>query len=376
MASSAAVPRQLNSVEFVQTDGVSFSLDGYRYTPVGANAYWIGLAGLTDADMDKSFEDIAAMGATTVRVWGFNEMDISQMSSRGIYYNLWQGNQAVVNYSESGLGYFDRVIASAKRHNLRLIVVLTSNYETNYVYGGVETYITQVLGRDNWHWHEEFFTNSAVKSAYKDYVTAIVQRYKNDPAIFSWELGHHLKCAVSWNPQNPKCSATAFTSWVKEMSSHIKSIDSNHLVAIGDEGFYNRPGQAKWTYNGRDGIDFDTNLQLDTIDYGTFAFRAESYEMPLHTDEPLKWIEEHGKSQRRARKPVVLIDLGNEIRPQWLDKVISSGIAGTFYWEAGSSTIQSPNMPARYWFPDAIYPGTDTYNLLKKHAETLKKRPF
>ena len=69
------------------------------------------------------------------------------------------------------------------------------------------------------------------------------------------------------------------------------------------------------SYSGRDGVDFDANLQIDTIDYGTFAVSsslspsgeyylqtmpfffssAESYEMPLHTDQPIKWIEEHGK---------------------------------------------------------------------------------
>jgi mannan endo-1,4-beta-mannosidase len=63
--------------------------------------------------------------------------------------------------------------------------------------------------------------------------------------------------------------------------------------------------------------------------------------MPLYTDQPLKWIDEHGKSQRRARKPVLLIDIGSEIRSQWLDKVVESGIAGTFYWQAGTSSVKA-----------------------------------
>lgn len=69
-------------------------------------------------------------------------MEKSHVYGKGIYYQIWDGDQAVINYSETGLGYFgeyqrldgspvhsstgfpDRVVASAKRHNLKLIVVL------------------------------------------------------------------------------------------------------------------------------------------------------------------------------------------------------------------------------------------------------------
>ena len=130
---------------FVETYGSYFSLDGYKYVLVGwvtlyasrvsalthvidrANAYWISLANLNDADMDKAFADIAGMGATTVRIWlvstnppymiidalddilrGHNEMEESRMAPDGIYYQLWRGNKSVINYSPSGFGYFGK----------------------------------------------------------------------------------------------------------------------------------------------------------------------------------------------------------------------------------------------------------------------------
>lgn len=83
------------------------------------------------------------------------------------------------------------------------------------------------------------------------------------------------------------CTTATITAWVKEISAYIKSIDSNHLVSLGDEGelrhsepykagilstspgFYNQPSNPSYPYQGTEGIDFDANLAVSTIDFGT-----------------------------------------------------------------------------------------------------------
>jgi len=49
-------------------------------------------------------------------------------------------------------------------------------------------------------------------------------------------------------PRCPGCDVSVLTSWAEEISAYIKSIDPNHLVALGDEGFFNDPTSADYPY--------------------------------------------------------------------------------------------------------------------------------
>lgn len=44
------------------------------------------------------------------------------------------------------------------------------------------------------------------------------------------------------------CTTTTVTNWIKDISAFIKSIDKNHLVAVGDEGFFNEPSNPSYPY--------------------------------------------------------------------------------------------------------------------------------
>ncbi|KAL0956595.1 hypothetical protein HGRIS_002732 [Hohenbuehelia grisea] len=354
---------------YVKTSGTRFTLNGAKYTVVGANSYWIGLTGLSNADMNKAFSDIAKAGGTTVRTWGFNEVTTS--SGHWNYYQLWNGATPTINSGATGLQNFDNVVAAAKANGLRLIVALTNNWSD---YGGMDVYVKQILGSDN---HDLFYTDSKVIAAFKNYVNTFVTRYKNDPTILGWELANEPRCRGSTGTSTGTCTPATITAWAKDISAYIKSIDSNHLVAIGDEGFYNQPGHASYPYQGGEGIDFDVNLGISTVDFGTVHAYPEHWG---HSANPqawgVQWIKDHAASMTTKNKPVIIEEYGvttNQvpIYTDWLNNVVSSGLTGSLVWQAGSYLSAGTTHNDGY----AVYPDGPVYPVLTAHAAALKARP-
>ncbi|KAH7925543.1 glycoside hydrolase family 5 protein [Leucogyrophana mollusca] len=352
---------------YVKTSGQKFTLNGATYTVVGANSYWVGLMGLSTADMNQAFKDIAATGATTVRTWGFNEVT----SPSGDYYQSWSNGVPTVNTGATGLENFDNVVAAAKANGLRLIVTLTNNWSD---YGGMDVYVNQLVGSGQPH--DLFYTNSACISAYKNYIKAFVGRYVNEPGILGWELANEPRCAGSTGTTSGNCTVSTITTWAETISSYIKSVDSNHLVGMGDEGWFNDPGNSDYPYQGAEGIDFVANLAISTLDFGTFHLYPGSWgETTNPTTWGQQWITDHATAQANANKPVIMEEFG-VTSPQlstytaWYSTVESTGLTGALIWQAGSnlSTGATPNDGY------AIYPGTDVYTLDTQFSATLKAR--
>ncbi|KAJ7306272.1 mannanase [Mycena albidolilacea] len=367
---TTSTPAGPSATGFVKTSGTKFTLNGAPFTVVGENAYWPALLGYSPTDNDKAFADIAASGATTVRTMAFNEVT----SPVGVYYHLWNGSTATVNTGPNGLQTLDILIASAKTHGLRLIIALTNNWSD---FGGMDVYTTQLLGPG--HPHDTFYTNPTVIAAYKTYVQAIVSRYVNETAVMAWELANEPCCAGN-TPASATCNSTTISTWAANISAFIKSIDKNHLVAIGDEGFINAAVAHNFDYPYQGdtiGVDFAENMGISTLDFGTFHMYPDNWG---HSADDIswgnQWITDHATIMKSANKPVIMEEYGltssarTTIYPMWYNTVISSGLTGDLVWEAGSvlSTGETPNQGYE------IYPTDPAYKLLQAHAAALKAR--
>jgi mannan endo-1,4-beta-mannosidase len=195
---------------------------------------------------------------------GFN--DVTAVQNYGAYYQLWQNGAATFNTGEYGISRFDAVVAAAKATGIRLIVALTNNWSD---YGGMDVYVNQLSPGGT---HDTFYTNQKVISAYQSYIDKFVGRYANEPTIMAWELANEPRCSGSSGSASSACDPAGSTinEWASTISAYIKSIDPNHLVALGDEGWFQWANPPTYPYAPGVGVDFEQNLQIPTLDFGTF----------------------------------------------------------------------------------------------------------
>ncbi|MFO1514348.1 MAG: hypothetical protein U1F83_15805 [Verrucomicrobiota bacterium] len=118
--------------------------------------------------------------------------------------------------NEEAMVVLDEVLASANRHNVRLIIPFVDFASW---WGGI-TELAAWRGKTK----DEFFTDPQVKGDYKSLVGMVVNRvntktgvrYKDDKAVLAWELGNELKAPVEW---------------VREMAPMVKQLAPKQLVA-------------------------------------------------------------------------------------------------------------------------------------------------
>ncbi|XP_010522867.1 PREDICTED: mannan endo-1,4-beta-mannosidase 1 isoform X3 [Tarenaya hassleriana] len=140
----------------------------------------------------------------------------------------------------------------------------------------------------------------------KNTITGVM--YKDDPTIFAWELINEPRC------NDP--SGSTLQKWVKEMAAYVKSIDSNHLLEVGLEGFYGKSRPERMIYNPNTGItgsDFLSNNLIPDIDFATIHIYPDSW-LPQQTDQigfVDKWVRAHiHDCDTLLKKPLVIAEFG------------------------------------------------------------------
>ena len=222
---------------------------------------------------------------------------------------------------------------------------------------------------------DDFYTNETLKGWYKDYVNGLLnhtnqytgRKLKDEPSVFAWELANEPRCNT-----DAQCKDNILYNWAKEMSEYVKSVDPNHMVSLGDEGFYNKPygyyneyTTSNYAFYGAEGVDFEKLMTIDTLDFGTPHLYLDQWGMK-HTgtgQDDLLWFKIHGETCAELDKPVILEEFGLTNRTirdseyeQWFE-VLEGNVyetveyAGTNYWMIAS------------YIDGALYPDYDQYTV-------------
>jgi len=329
---------------FVVRLGKNLSLDGREFRFAGTNNYYLMYK--SQLMVDDVFADAQAAGFTVLRTWGFLDIGNSDGSdsirgkSDGVYFQYWDGDSPAYNDGADGLQRLDYVLASARRHGIKLVIPLTNNWND---FGGMDQYVRWARGS----YHDDFYSNPVIRGWYKDWISHVLNRvnpltglsYKDDPTVMAWELGNEPRClSAGAYPRSPDCTTATLTTWADEISRHIKSVDGHHLVGVGDEGFFcDDPAQADWTRNCGEGVDTLAFTRLPAVDLMSFHLYPNAWgkDLPWTYD----WITRHVREADRIGKPVLWGEFGwldkatrNTVYKTWTDLFDRAGGDGWLYW--------------------------------------------
>ncbi|KAJ6682144.1 MANNAN ENDO-14-BETA-MANNOSIDASE-LIKE PROTEIN [Salix koriyanagi] len=300
---------------FIRTRGVHFLLNGSPYYANGFNAYWLMYTASDPSQRPKvsaAFREAASHGLTVARTWAFSD---------GGYRPL---QYSPGSYNEQMFKGLDFVIAEARSYGIKLILSFANNYDS---FGGSSS------------------THPVVKGYFKNHIKAVLYRYnsftgihyKDDPTIMAWELMNEPRCT-----SDP--SGRTIQAWIAEMASFVKTIDRNHLLEAGLEGFYGPSTPQRNSLNPglKIGTDFIANNRIPGIDFATVHAYPDQWLSSSNDQNQLSflnnWLDTHIQdAQNILRKPILIAEFGKSWKDPGFSTYQRDLLFNTVYYKIYSS---------------------------------------
>jgi mannan endo-1,4-beta-mannosidase len=291
-----------------------------------------------------------------VRMWAFDDIGVPS-SNNSFYLQNWNGSAPAYNDSATtGLANVDYAVYRAGQLGIKLIIPFVNNWPD---YGGMDQYVNW-LGKT---YHDQFYTDPTIRQFYKNWISHVLNHvnslnglaYKDDPTIMVWELANEPRCQGQGLPTSGTCTTTTIQSWIQDVAAYVKSVDSNHLVSVGDEGFFCIPSSPAGDYleNCSTGVDTLAFAQTPNIDLFGFHLYPEGWGQTVAWADT--FVDQHfSDSMKPVNKPAYLGEFGfmagnsrNAVYKDWTDRVFNDGGSGGLFWDllpgSSVSTAESPD---------------------------------
>jgi len=330
--------------QFVRQRGGRFVIGQKPFRFVGANVALM----YRDEDRERMPETLriaAQAGIKVVRIWAFGEggpNDVKPMADfedwpRNHYFRLAPGQ-----WNEDSFVYLDKVIAEAAKNNIYVQLCLTNWWRDT---GGVTQYLRWAgindAADDSYEFginNEKailFYTNPETRRLYKEHVEKLATRrntitgvlYRDDPAIFGWELMNEAQVITGrWAERR---------AWFVEMSAYLKSLDPNHLISPGDWGYRSASERREWL----------ADHAIPTIDYcDVHIYPRPDHNSFVDSPKALKeFIENRAAAAFAVGKPLVFGEFGMGVEGHngasqldwfraFFEGNLSAGAGGAMFW--------------------------------------------
>ena len=329
-------------------------------------------------------------------------------------------------YNEDAFASLDSILASCKKLGIRIIISMVDTWKYE---GGVQEFIDfsetapprlekypphvhfngdfdySRMTRAQEDYEKQrmmlFFSDEGTQELYKNHLDTILRRkntitgiqYKDDPTIFSLSLINEMRCEGSL----PRTTCQeAVHEWISTMVEHVRSIDTRHMLTIGEEGFYSSSTAQRIQYNpgtwaqnsGQDFIRDHGGVSYASIHIWPSTWQSHDDMSSKFTVE--RWISSHMDDARDVlQKPLLIEEFGYPISSSYarrandiqnlrapivelvyahVNQSIHEGnsLQGSLLWEYSLRMYRGVGMHAY-----GISKDSTTYSLMTQHAKSI-----
>jgi len=329
---------------FVHQRGGRFFIGNQPFRFVGANVAIM----YRDEDrerMPETMRQAAQAGIKVVRVWAFGEggpNDVKPMADFADWPRNHPFRWAPGQWNEEAFVYLDNVIAEAGKNKLYVQLCLTNWWRDT---GGITQYLRWAgindAADDRYPFGINndrailFYSNPETRRLYREHVEKLATRrntvtgvlYRDDPAIFGWELMNEAQVITGrWAERR---------AWFAEMSEYLKSLDPNHLIAPGAWGYRSSSERREWL----------ADHAIPTIDYcDVHIYPRDDHNSFVDSPADLKeFIDNRAAASFSLGKPLVFGEFGMGVegyngasQEEWysayLEGNAAAGAGGVMFW--------------------------------------------
>jgi mannan endo-1,4-beta-mannosidase len=291
----------------------------YRY--IGTNLWYASVLASTGEGGDrerfcKELDNLKAIGVTNLRIVTGPDAGSDLANPAKPYLQKAPG---LLN--DTILQGLDFAIAELEKRDMHAVIYLNNAWDWS---GGFGFYLKECGYGDSPNTNEEggyaryveycsnFAREPKALEMYYDYIRSIISRknsitgrdYKDEPAIMAWQLCNEPRAFGKGNKE-------LFAKWIAEAAALIKSIDNNHLVSTGSEGYIGCEVDAELCER----IHADKNIDYLTIHIWPVNWGWAPRSNPdsgignacLKSGE---YIYEHVAMAKKINKPLVIEEFG------------------------------------------------------------------
>ena len=334
VASSRAGDKSTQA-QFVRPKGARFFVGQKPFRFVGANVA-VMYGPEERGRMPETLREAAQAGIKVLRVWAFGEGAFDDSPQLNSF------RQAPGQWNEDAFVHLDRVIAEAAKNDLYVQLCLVNWWRDT---GGVTQYLRWVGiddASDNSFPHGinpekamQFYSNHETRRLYREHVEKLATRrntitgvlYRDDPAIFGWELMNEAQAITGrWAERR---------AWFVEMSEYLKSLDPNHMITPGAWGYRSAAERREWL----------ADHALPAIDYcDVHNYPRDDLDSFVDSPPALKeFIDNRAAAAFSIKKPLVIGEFGMWVEgykgvsqldwfKAFFDANARAGVAGSMFW--------------------------------------------